>query len=411
MKILIAPNSFKESLSSVQISKILSEEFAEENNFQLIELPLSDGGDGFLEVIKFISGNEIFEQKFSIEFADEKFNAPVLFNKSGKEVFIESAEIIGLKKLPKQKRNPLRLNTFPLGRLIQDLLKSKNSDSAPFFEKMIIGVGGTSTIDFGLGAANALGVKFLDSYGKEVEPIPANFSLISEIILPSSSNHPIKQSFNHSIKQSFNHSIKQSNNHSIIQSSNHSILKCVADVQTPLLGDNSAVDLYGLQKGANKNELYLIKKGIEHIVELIIKKNLISGSEYINGAGGGLASGLKIFFDAEIISAKDFIFEKILVDKELSEIDFLITGEGRFDIQSFEGKATGELIKKLSDKVKRIFLVCGRIENDVKNLLPGNVQCFQLIDLFKDEKESLLKTESGLKIMAKQIKSYLKNVM
>lgn len=401
MKILIAPNSFKESLSSVQISKILSEEFAEENNFQLIELPLSDGGDGFLEVIKFISGNEIFEQKFSIEFADEKFSAPVLFNKSGKEVFIESAEIIGLKKLPKQKRNPLRLNTFPLGRLIQDLLKSKNSDSVPFFEKMIIGVGGTSTIDFGLGAANALGVKFLDSYGKEVEPFPANFSLISEIILPSSSNHPIKQSFNHSIKQS--------SNHSIIQSSNHSILKCVADVQTPLLGDNSAVDLYGLQKGANKNELYLIKKGIEHIVELIIKKNLILESEYINGAGGGLASGLKIFFDAEIISAKDFIFEKILVDKELSEIDFLITGEGRFDIQSFEGKATGELIKKLSDKVKRIFLVCGRIENDVKNLLPGNVQCFQLIDLFKNEKESLLKTESGLKIMSKQIKSYLKN--
>ncbi len=387
MKILIAPNSFKESLSSVQISKIFSEEFAEEKNFQLLEMPLSDGGDGFLEVIKFISGNEIIEQKFSVEFAGEKFSAPVLFNKSGKEVFIESAEIIGLKKLPKQKRNPLQLNTFPVGRLILDLLKSKNSESVPLFEKIIIGVGGTSTIDFGLGAVNALGIKFLDNLGNEIEPIPANFNLISEITIPNSFNNPIKQS------------------------STHSILHSVVDVQTPLLGDNSAVDLFGPQKGAKSKELYLIKKGIENIVELLIRKNIITDSANINGAGGGLASGLKIFFGAEIISSKDFIFKKILAEKELSDIDFLITGEGRFDIQSFEGKATGELIKKFSDKVKNIFLVCGKIENDVKDLLPRNVHCFQLIDLFKNEKESLLKSEFGLKIIAKQIKSYLMNVM
>ncbi len=387
MKILIAPNSFKESLSSVQISKIFSEEFAEEKNFQLLEMPLSDGGDGFLEVIKSISGNEIIEQKFSVEFAGEKFSAPVLFNKSGKEVFIESAEIIGLKKLPKQKRNPLQLNTFPVGRLILDLLKSKNSESVPLFEKIIIGVGGTSTIDFGLGAVNALGIKFLDNLGNEIEPIPANFNLISEITIPNSFNNPIKQS------------------------STHSILHSVVDVQTPLLGDNSAVDLFGPQKGAKSKELYLIKKGIENIVELLIRKNIITDSANINGAGGGLASGLKIFFGAEIISSKDFIFKKILAEKELSDIDFLITGEGRFDIQSFEGKATGELIKKFSDKVKNIFLVCGKIENDVKDLLPRNVHCFQLIDLFKNEKESLLKSEFGLKIIAKQIKSYLMNVM
>ncbi|MFN3872322.1 MAG: glycerate kinase [Ignavibacterium sp.] len=395
MKILIAPNSFKESLSSVQISKIFSEEFAEEKNFQTIVLPLSDGGDGFLEVIKFISGNEIIEQKFSVEFAGEKFSAPVLFNKSGKEVFIESAEIIGLKKLPKQKRNPLQLNTFPVGRLILDLLKSKNSESVPLFEKIIIGVGGTSTVDFGLGAVNALGIKFLDNLGNEIEPIPAKFNLISEITIPNSFNHPIKQSFSHPIKQS----------------SIHSILHCVVDVQTPLLGDKSAVDLFGPQKGANSKELYLIKKGIENIVELLIRKNIITDSANINGAGGGLASGLKIFFGAEIISSKDFIFEKILAEKEFSDIDFLITGEGRFDIQSFEGKATGELIKKFTDKVKNIFLVCGKIENDVKDLLPRNVHCFQLIDLFKNEKESLLKSEFGLKIIAKQIKSYLMNAM
>lgn len=392
MKILIAPNSFKESLSSVQISKILAEELGKEKNFQSILLPLSDGGDGFLEVLEFIYGNELIKQEFPVEFSGEEFSAPVLFNISGKEVFIESAEVIGLKKLPQQKRNPLLINTFPLGKLILDLLNLKNSDSVPFFEKIIIGVGGTSTIDFGIGAVNALGVKFLDIHGNEVEPIPENFLSISDILFPLSSNHSAIQPFNHSIIKSFN----------------SSILTCIVDVQTPLLVENSAVDLYGPQKGASKHDLEIIKKGIENIVELLIKKNFITDSTYINGAGGGLASGLKIFFDAEIVSASNFIFEKILAEKELSDIDFLITGEGRFDIQSFEGKATGELIKKFANKVKKIFLVCGKIENDVKNLLPENVQCFQLINLFKDEKESLLKSEFGLKIITKQIRSYLK---
>ncbi len=135
MKILIAPNSFKESLSSVKIAEIISKELSNNKNFQLTTLPLSDGGDGFLEVVKFIYKSQITEHNFPIEFAGEKFSAPVLINNSTKEIFIESAEVIGLKKLPQQKRNPLTLNTFPLGKLINDLVINKYSDSIPEFEK------------------------------------------------------------------------------------------------------------------------------------------------------------------------------------------------------------------------------------------------------------------------------------
>lgn len=396
MKILIAPNSFKESLSSVKIAEIISKELSNEKNFQLTTLPLSDGGDGFLEVVKFIYKNEIIEHNFPIEFAGEKFNTPVLVNKSGKEIFIESAEVIGLKKLPQRKRNPLALNTFPLGKLINDLANNKYSDSIPEFEKIILGVGGTSTIDFGLGAVNALGIKFLDNYGREVEPIPSNFSLISEIIFPSSFSHPAIQSSNDSITPPIIHSN--------IQASIHSSLHCIVDVQTPLIGNNSAIDLYGPQKGAKKEELSSIKKGIEHIIDLMIKKNLITDVSLVNGAGGGLASGLKIFFDADIISANDFIFSNLFRDTSFDEFDYLITGEGKFDIQSFEGKATGEIIRKFSDKVKRIFLACGRIEHDVKKLIPGNVDCFELLDLYQDEEESKQKVAIGLKIISEKIR-------
>ncbi len=98
----------------------------------------------------------------------------------------------------------------------------------------------------------ALGINFLDDKGKEVEPIPANFSLISEIIFPSSFSYPTIQSSNHSIIPPIIHSN--------IQASIYSSLHCVVDVQTPLIGNNSAIDLYGPQKGAKKEELSLIKK-------------------------------------------------------------------------------------------------------------------------------------------------------
>lgn len=380
MKILVAPNSFKESLSSVQIARIISEELSKEKYFQIITLPISDGGDGFLEVIRFINEKDVTQLFVETEFAEIKFECEVIIRKSTKELFIESAEVIGLKRIPKEYRKPLQINTFPLGKLIDDLIKLKSVGSIPAFEKIVVGVGGTSTIDLGLGAANALGVKFLDKNGNEIEPLPKNFSLISDIDL----------------------------SHSIIRPINDSFLSCIVDVKTPLLGENSAIDLYGPQKCANKEELDLIKEGFENIIDLMIKKNLILDSSYINGAGGGLASGLKIFFDAEIISANDFIVEKIFRERNLSEeVNYLITGEGKFDIQSFEGKATGELIKKFSDKVKMIFLVCGKVDNDVKEYLTDNVYCFQLLDLYSAEAESKQKTEEGLKIISQQIKALI----
>jgi glycerate kinase len=123
----------------------------------------------------------------------------------------------------------------------------------------------------------------------------------------------------------------------------------------------------------------------------------------LNGAGGGLASGLKIFFNAEIVPSNKFITENLFSRFELSEIDYLITGEGKFDVQSFEGKATGNLIKNFSDKVKKIFLVCGKIEENVKSLLQENVICFQLLDYYRNENEAIEKANEGLKVIAQKI--------
>ncbi|MGQ9644411.1 MAG: glycerate kinase [Ignavibacterium sp.] len=339
MKILIAPNSFKESLSSVQIAKVFSEEFNKLNCEKII-LPLSDGGDGFIDVIDFIESGKTRSYFFQNEFAGLTLENRVLINETSKELFIESANVIGLQKLPLNFRKPMQLNSYALGKLIKEIIEAKNKFQLAEFSKIIIGVGGTATIDFGLGAAEALGVIFLDKNGRRIKPVPEQLLQIDDFILPDLSDELFKQLH----------------------------LKCVADVETPLLGFNSAIDLYGPQKGASSDELKMIKKGIKHIVDIMFRKNLVNDIAELNGAGGGLASGLKIFFNAEIVTANKFITENLFSRFDLTEIDYLITGEGKFDIQSFEGKATGELIKNFSDKVKNIFLICGKVEENVKSL-------------------------------------------
>jgi len=374
MKIVIAPNSFKESLSSVQIAKIFSEEF-EKLKCEKIILPLSDGGDGFIDVIDFIESGECRSYSFQNEFAGLISENRILINDNSKELFIESANVIGLHKLPVNLRKPMHLNSYALGNLIKEILQAKNKFQIAEFSKVIIGVGGTATIDFGLGAAEALGVIFIDKYGKRVKPVPENFLQIDDFILPDFSDKLFKQ----------------------IQ------IKCVVDVETPLLGFNSAIDLYGPQKGASSNELQKIKEGIEHIAEIMLRKNLVNDIAELNGAGGGLASGLKIFFNAEIVPSNKFITKNLFSCFDLSEIDYLITGEGKFDVQSFEGKATGNLIKNFSDKVKKIFLVCGKIEENVKSLLQENVICLQLLDYYRNENEAIEKANEGLKVIAQKI--------
>ena len=379
MKILIAPNSFKESLSSVQIAKVLSEEFNKLNCKKII-LPLSDGGDGFIDVIDFVEPGECRSYYFQNEFAGLTSENKILINLTSKELLIESANVIGLQKLPLNLRKPMQLNSYALGKLIKEIIEDKNKFQLAEFSKIIIGVGGTATIDFGLGAVEALGVIFLDKNGRRVKPIPENFLQIYDFILPDLTDKLF----------------------------NKLHIMCVADVETPLLGFNSAIDLYGPQKGASSDELQKIKNGIEHIAKIMFEKKLVNDIAELNGAGGGLASGLKIFFSAEIVTANKFITENLFSRFNLSEIDYLITGEGKFDIQSFEGKATGELIKNFSGKVKKIFLVCGKVEENIKSLLPDNITHFQLLDIFRNEREAIKKADEGLKVIAQKIiKEYL----
>ena len=270
--ILISPNSFKESASSIEISKYFNDFLPD--SFVKILKPISDGGDGFLDVCKFYFGGEFVDYKISAPYSEEKISCEVLYVKDQKKIYIESANAIGLKIIPLEKRMPLKLSSKGLGELLK-WISQDISDRKMEVSEVIIGVGGTGTIDMGIGACSQLGLKLKDSQGSILDSIPQNFNIANSLI-----SYIPKLPY---------------------------CTTCIVDVNTSLFGYQGAINLYGPQKGATKDDIKQIEEGLSNIVNLLKNKDIDVLDEKINGAGGGLASGLQIFLNAKLIEAKDFI--------------------------------------------------------------------------------------------------------
>jgi glycerate kinase len=374
MKILLAPNSFKECADSVNIAEFLKLNLSKEINWQFIVKPLSDGGDGFLSICE-----SLFKAKFLTYLIKNSYNDflnefQILYSKEFETICIESASLIGLKTIPKSKKNPLLLNSEVLGKLLylinDDVLSGKLSVKSVF-----IGIGGTATIDFGIGACSQLGLKILDKNGNKIDPLPKNFKDVKS------------------------YSFKDTG----LQFS----VKCIVDVETKLIGNPGAVEIYGKQKGAEEDDLKIIKSGIQNIINLIKKNNKSIMFENINGAGGGLAAGLNIFLNAELIKAKDFIVNYNFKDINLNEIDAVITGEGSLDNQTFEGKGVGVILDLFKNKNIPIFIICGssNIPNDIQ--MPKNVFIIRLVEMFENLEQSIKNYKKGLEKACKLIINHL----
>lgn len=363
MKILVAPNSFKECAASDEISSIISRVLRKNPDLEIVNKPLSDGGDGFLKICERIHKVEALTYLIQNSYGNRLNEYCVLFNRAERAVYIESAELFGLKVIPNPDRSPLKLNSEILGNLLLNIIEDVNSKRLKV-DEVWIGIGGTATIDFGIGACSQLGVSFFDADGNRIIPVPNNFNQISKI-----ENNGIRLPFK---------------------------LKCVVDVESELIGEPGAIEIYGEQKSASESDLNLIKNGIQNILDIlsIDKRNLLP--KKINGAGGGLAAGLNIFFGAELISAEDFIKTNILKDLTLKEIDAVITGEGSFDFQSFEGKGAGVILNIFGERNIPIFMINGSTNIPSSIKLPENIFIINLIDMFESEAESIENYSAGI---------------
>lgn len=313
MKILLAPDSFKGSLSSQKAISLLKD--AARNVFEdceFVSVPMADGGEGTMEVLVNVRGGS-FGQHSVTGPSGHPVNARYGVLDSS-TAMIEMAEASGITLVSGEERNPLYTSSYGTGELIAHLLSEG-------FTNIIMAIGGSATNDGGIGAASALGIDFLGQNGKSVKPIGKNLGKIE--------------------------SICTDNRHLELDKAHFTIM---CDVTNPLTGPNGATFVYGPQKGGSKEELQELEKGMCHYAEVL--RHTV-GKDYSSQEGAGAAGGISIpflaFTDARLQSGIDTVLDTIQFEKLLEGVDLVVTGEGRVDWQSAYGKVLsgiGHVCKK-----------------------------------------------------------------
>ncbi|HEV8053073.1 MAG TPA: glycerate kinase [Parachlamydiaceae bacterium] len=306
MKIVIAPQAFKGCASAhVIASTIAAGVHRAFPNAQLVIAPVADGGDDTLEILLATKGGERHHSQTWGPFGESKsVYWGGLTNAFPKTAVIESARICGLANLEKNKRDPLLTSTYGIGALMNQAMQKD-------FRRLFIGLGGSATNDAGVGLAQALGVRFLDSKGNDLPK--GGGSLINLSHIDTSRLNPFLE---------------------------HVEVIAGCDVINPLLGPNGSSKIFSPQKGASKKVADQLEAGMLNFAK-VVKKEFdqdLSTIPYL-GAAGGTPACLLLFCDASLVSGARWILNEIGFDKIIEDADLVITGEGCIDLQTASEKA------------------------------------------------------------------------
>lgn len=326
MKVLIAVNEFKGSLTSLEIGENISDKLKSNYDYiSSIVQPIADGGDGFLSIFKGFN-----KEKFTtINAVHEECGVNYLINLEKKEAVIEVAEVIGLKYLTEEQKNPHITTTVGLGKLISFLLDKG-------IEHFIIGLGGSATNDCGIGMLNELGIKFSDEYGATCKHGINDLKKISNI-----------------------------NTAGINGKLKNSRFTIISDVNNPLIGPNGSTYVFSKQKGLKEIEFQEVDSYIERFANLVnMKTNLNNTLKEGSGAAGGLGFSFMTFCNATIQSGSQFMINYLGLEEIIQKMDIIVTGEGKLDRQSYMGKAPIEIAKIAKRFNKKVIFLAGSILDD-----------------------------------------------
>lgn len=324
MKILIAPNSMKGSLNAFDFADIVEKAILSvSDEFEIKKLPVADGGDFTGEVLKRSLNAENIFVEVQGPFGKKLQSKYAIFRNIA---IIEMADASGMKLVDSKQLNPLIASSYGTGQLINDALKRGCTE-------IFLAIGGSATVDGGMGMMTALGFRFLDKNKKELAGNGGNLSKIKTIYNPDNFEHIS--------------------------------IKIICDVDNPLLGDNGAAAVFGPQKGATRQMVTELEKGLNNWVNIIFsetgkKLDLIEGG----GAAGGIAIPLVAFYSAEIVPGADFVLDQLNFDKQVKWADIVITGEGKIDSQTLNNKAPFAVAKTARKNNKPVFAIGGLVEKE-----------------------------------------------
>ena len=306
MRVLIIPDKFKGTLSALKAAEAISRGWREIRPHDRLDLlPMSDGGDGFGEIL-----GELFTAERrtvqTVNAAHEPVRAEWWWSASQRTAVVESANIIGLAMLPPGKFHPFLLDTFGLGHLLRTIASEVSGS------RVIIGIGGSATNDAGFGMARGLGFRFEDASGLCIEAWTELDRLV--YVIPPVDSPRFEQ------------------------------ITIACDVQNPLLGPTGASRIYGPQKGLRPEDFSIADRCFERLVEVVRRDlGIDCADEPGTGAAGGLGFGLRAFLQGSFKPGFDIFSEAAQLKDRVASADLIVTAEGAIDQQTAMGKGTGAI--------------------------------------------------------------------
>ncbi|EMN7731811.1 glycerate 2-kinase [Bacillus thuringiensis] len=304
MKVVIASDSYKESLKAIEVCEAIERGFrAIFPNAKYVKIPIGDGGEGTVESLVDATGGRIISISVTGPLR-ESVQAFYGVSKDKKTAFIEMAAASGLQHVPVEKRNPLITTTKGTGELI---LHALNQGA----EYIILGLGGSATNDGGAGMLAALGVRFINDKGEVIDP--SGGTLHSIVAIDFSQMDPRLKGIK---------------------------IEAACDVDNPLVGMQGASFVFGRQKGANVEMMKELDENLKHYAN-ILKRYVSSDVSEIPGAGaaGGMGAAVISVLKGDLRKGIEIVLDYTNFDKHIEDADLIITGEGRIDEQTAYGKA------------------------------------------------------------------------
>ena len=371
MKFVLAPDSFKESMTAREACDAMERGIKKViKDAECIKVPMADGGEGTVEALVMSTEGKLVETFVTPPIGKEKEKASYGLLGDGSKAIIEMASASGIQLVKREERNPLIATTFGTGELILDAIKNGA-------KHILIGIGGSATNDGGAGMIQALGGHLLDSDGNELPFGGLALSKLNKIDLSN-----------------LNESLKGVT------------FEIACDVNNPLIGEKGASRIFGPQKGATEEMIVALDKALENYAN-VIKKDLGKDVAHIEGAGaaGGLGAALLAFLNAKLLRGIDLIIKHTELEEKIKGADFVFTGEGGIDSQTIFGKTPmGVALAAKRHGVKTIAFA-GKVEDGSENLYDvGITSIFGIL-------RGVTSLDEALKDGAKNLEKTVENVV
>ena len=360
-KFVLIPDSFKGTLSSLKICEIMSNSIKKFfPDAKIVQIPVADGGEGSVDCFLSALGGEKVYTTVSNPYM-QKINAYYGLLPDKKTAVIEMSASAGL-PLVENNKNPLKTTTFGVGELVLDAISKGVT-------KIILGLGGSSTNDFGCGMAYALGVKFYDENGISFMPVGESLDKVKKIDISNLDNR---------------------------LSTVEIITMC--DIDNPPYGKQGAAYVFAPQKGASEKDVVLLDNGVKNMCDVYFKDYGVDLSNLKGGgAAGAMGAGMVAFFGSKLQMGINAVLDTVDFIKKIQGADYIFTGEGKIDSQSLRGKVVIGVSRVAKEYGVPVIAVVGGAEGDMQGAYNEGVSAiFTINKLPKDFSVSRYDSEENL---------------